>query len=27
MTGKEKEWGVKASQFIKAELKRAKVGY
>ena len=27
MTGKEKEWGVKASRFIKAELKRAKVGY
>ena len=27
MTGKEKEWGVKASQFIKAELKRANVGY
>jgi len=27
MTEKEKEWGVKASRFIKAELKRAKVGY
>lgn len=27
MTGKEKEWGVRASRFIKAELKRADVGY
>ena len=27
MTEKEKEWGVKASRFIKAELKRANVGY
>jgi hypothetical protein len=27
MTEKEREWGVKASRFIKAELKRANVGY
>ena len=27
MTDKEKEWGVKASRFLKAELKRANVGY
>ncbi len=27
MTGKEKEWGVRASRFIKAELKRVNVGY
>ena len=27
MTGKEKEWGVRRVKFIKAELKRANVGY
>jgi len=27
MTDKEKEWGAKASRFLKAELKRAGVGY
>jgi len=27
MTEKEKEWGAKASRFLKAELKRAGVGY
>jgi len=27
MTDKEKEWGDKASRFLKAELKRAKIGY
>ena len=27
MTDKEKEWGVKASRFLKGELKRANVGY
>ncbi len=27
MTDREKEWGTKASRFLKAELKRAGVGY
>lgn len=27
MTAREKEWATKASRFIKAELKRADVGY
>ena len=27
LTEKEKEWGAKASRFLKAELKRAGVGY
>lgn len=27
LTAKEKEWGTKASRFLKAELKRAGVGY
>ena len=27
LTAKEKEWGEKASRFLKAELKRAGVGY
>jgi hypothetical protein len=27
LTDREKEWGVKASRFIKAELKRAGIGY
>jgi hypothetical protein len=27
MTSKEKEWAGKASRFLKAELKRAEVGY
>jgi hypothetical protein len=27
VTDREKEWGSKASRFIKAELKRARVGY
>ena len=27
MTEREKEWGAKASRFLKAELKRAGVGY
>jgi len=27
VTDKEKEWGAKASRFLKAELKRAGVGY
>jgi hypothetical protein len=27
VTDKEKEWGMKASRFLKAELKRAGVGY
>ena len=27
ITDREKEWGAKASRFIKAELKRAGVGY
>jgi hypothetical protein len=27
LTDREKEWGEKASRFIKAELKRAKIGY
>jgi hypothetical protein len=27
MTDREKEWGIKASRYLKAELKRAGVGY
>ena len=27
LTAREKEWGLKASRFLKAELKRAGVGY
>jgi hypothetical protein len=27
LTDKEKEWGVRASRFLKAELKRAGIGY
>ena len=27
LTDREKEWGVRASRFLKAELKRAGVGY
>ena len=27
LTDREREWGVKASRFLKAELKRAGVGY
>ena len=27
ITDREKEWGIKASRFLKAELKRAGVGY
>lgn len=27
LTEKEKEWGIKASRFLKAELKRAGIGY
>lgn len=27
LTAKEKEWGERASRFLKAELKRAKIGY
>jgi len=27
MTDKEREWGVRASRFLKAELKRANLGY
>lgn len=27
LTAKEKEWGDRASRFLKAELKRAKIGY
>jgi hypothetical protein len=27
LTDREKEWGAKASRFIKAELKRAGIGY
>jgi hypothetical protein len=27
LTDKEREWGAKASRFIKAELKRADIGY
>lgn len=27
LTEKEKEWGAKASRFLKAELKRASIGY
>lgn len=27
LTEREKEWGMKASQFIKAELKKADIGY
>jgi hypothetical protein len=27
LTDREREWGVKASRFLKAELKRADIGY
>jgi DNA (cytosine-5)-methyltransferase 1 len=27
LTDKDKEWGEKAARFLKAELKRAKIGY
>ena len=27
ITDKEKEWGLRASRFLKAELKRANIGY
>ena len=27
LTDREREWGIKASRFLKAELKRAGIGY